>query len=136
MPGPRKNAKYLYGNRGENLNVAIEKQIPLRISMQLAPDELRSLRDFMDLYDIAEPTHAFRLAVNLCVTTGSKLTEVQRLKARVISNELRDWLLKKTSLAFKGIADDLRAAGIATEEELARAQAEYAAVAHDNEEGT
>jgi hypothetical protein len=62
------------------------------------------------------------------------MSEIQRLKMRVISNEIRDWLMKRASIAYTDITNELKAAGIASADELAKAQQEYAAAAAEENE--
>lgn len=129
-----KEKKFLYGNRADALGRAIEKQVPLRINMQLDHEQCKTLREFMNLYEVDEPLAALRIAVEMGVATGSKFSIIQRMKMRVITNEIRSHLIQKAAHAYGSLVDEMKTMGMVVQNELAMAQAEYNAVNPDDSE--
>jgi hypothetical protein len=121
--GPKKT--YLYGNKAAQLGEALEKGLNLRVGVQFNPDECRVLRDYMDLNDVAEPTHAIRLAIQQGVAIGSQIGVAQRLKTRIVTNEIRGWVLRRMNESFREIIAELGLLSSDADSELMRLNAEY-----------
>lgn len=137
MAGPGKTGpqkKFLYGNKSAALAEALEKNLILRVGIQFSPEECRMLRDFMDLHEVAEPTQAIRLALQLGTAVASKTTVEQRLRSRIVVNEIRDWVQKKVAHALRGVVEELGMLSADAETELARLNEEYAKLTSTEEE--
>lgn len=126
----------MYGSDGASVATALEKQVNLRVTLQLNPEELVTLKTFMDLYEVREPNQALRLAVSMGVATGSRFTELQRLKMRIIVNEIRSWLVTRAAKSYAEIVEELKATGFAIDDELQRAQEEYNAASQNEDKET